>query len=114
MTALIMGTGSKVSTEYGSSIPSKELAARRRSASTRPLQWQQASSEQIQVCQCKGGEQPRSVLGQAAVAHLCKAPQVLHNLKSMFAAGAGSGSNLIDVALMIAERVGARAAPVDV
>ena len=50
-----------------------------------PLRWQQSSSEQIQVREREGREQPRGVLRQAAVAHLGEAPQALDHMEGVLA-----------------------------
>jgi len=51
---------------------SRPLCRAVHSRETRPLWRQQALPQQIQVRQCEGGEQPRGILRQAAVATLVK------------------------------------------
>jgi hypothetical protein len=84
-----------------------------RSAPTRSLCWHQATSEQVQVRQRKGGEQARGVLGQSAVTNFGKSPQMLDDPKGVLTASSGLGANLIDVALIIRERPRLGAATVD-
>jgi hypothetical protein len=64
----------------------------------------QASSQQVQVRQRKGGKQPRSVLRQASVAHLGKAPQALHDTEGMFTAGPGGRAQAVESALERTQR----------
>lgn len=83
------------------------------SQETRLPRRHQAPSEQVQVRQRKGSEQPRGVLRQAPVAHLAEAPQPLHHVKGMLSASSGAGADAIDPFLILGERLGMGAAPVD-
>src|SRR5437764_2247815 len=74
-----------------------------RSASTRPLRCQQAPSDQIQVRQREGGEQPGGVLGQAPVTHLGEAPQALHDMEGVLAAGPNGRTQAVEPPLGRAE-----------
>jgi hypothetical protein len=84
-----------------------------RSAPTRFLWWHQATSEQVQIRQRKGGEQAGGVLGQSAVTNFGKTPQMLDDSKGVLTASPGLGADLIDVALIIRERPRLGAATVD-
>jgi hypothetical protein len=84
------------------------------SRGTRPLWRQQLSSERVQVRQCKGREQPRTVLGQASIAHLGKAPQTPDHVKGVLAASTGDRAQTVDLTLMGTERGVAAGPAVDV
>src|SRR5512139_3615186 len=83
------------------------------SPDTRPLWCDQPSPQQVQVRQRKRREQPRGVLGKAAVAHLRKSPQSLDHVKGMLAARPGAGTDAIDSPLVLAQWLGLRATTVD-
>src|SRR5690606_23470780 len=79
-----------------------------------PSLWtEQPSPQHVQVRQRKGGEQPRGVLGQSAVAHLGKTPQALDHMKGMLTACPGAGTDAVDELLMITQRLRAGATTID-
>ena len=82
-------------------------------SSTRSLRQCQASSERIQVRRRKGRVQSVGVLDEAVVAHLGSAPQVLDQVESAPEPGAAARASLVDVALMVGQRLGVRAAATD-
>src|SRR4030095_17226127 len=62
-------------------------------------------SHQVQVRQREGGEQPRRVLHQAAIAHLGEAPQMLHHPESMLTARPHPRARTVDQPLILAQRL---------
>ena len=107
-----MAMGAKSVIELDGSVRMARLTRPAGSAGTRLLWRQQSSSQQIQVGQREGGEQPRGVLGQAAVAHLGEAPQALDHVKCMFHAGPGRGATTVDEPLIVVQR-STRGTPID-
>jgi hypothetical protein len=83
-----------------------------RSSGARPLRWQQATPQQIQIRQRKGGIQPHGILRQPAVANLAKAPQALDHVEDMLDSRPRGGAPTVDKPLIFAQRP-ASAAPVD-
>ncbi len=83
-----------------------------RSSGTRPLRWQQAAPQQIQIRQCEGGVQPRGILRQSTVANLAKAPQALDYVKDVFDTRSSGGAATVDEPLILAQRPSWRA-PID-
>src|SRR5690242_17895874 len=84
-----------------------------RYASTPLLCWQQTAPDHVQVGQRKHGEQTRRVLRQAAIAHLGKAPQLLHDSKGVLAPSPSGGAQAVQRLPMLAERLTRIAPPVD-
>src|ERR1700678_4425177 len=84
-----------------------------RIASTRPLCRQQTSSEQIQIGEREGGEQSGSILRQAPITHLSKAPQALHYVKGVLPTRTGGRAQTVQVPLVAAEPVAVVATTVD-
>jgi len=58
----------------------------------------------VAVGQCEHGLRPRQVLGQAAIAHLGEAPQLLDHAEGVLAAGARARTRPIDHAPALAQR----------
>src|SRR3982751_6951753 len=79
------------------------FAVRRSQGELRPWR-QQSSPHEVQVGQGKDGKRPRRVLGQTAVTNLGEAPQSLHDVKGVFAAGATARSCPIDRPLVLGQR----------
>src|SRR5437016_12812141 len=75
--------------------------------------WQQSSSHQIQVGQCKQRERSHRVLEQTAIAHHRESPQPLHYAESKLATGAPARTTAIDCLLVVAQRATPLTAPVD-
>ena len=74
---------------------------------------QNAFSNHVQIGQREHGKGTRGVLGQAAIAHLGEAPQLLDDAKRMFAASPGPKACAVDHALGFGQRFASSAAPVD-
>ena len=75
------------------------------SPQTPPLWSKQPSSEQVQVRQRKAAEEPGGVLGQTAITHLGKAPQVLHHVESMLPARPGRRAQAVEPLLCSRQRI---------
>src|SRR5208282_5897772 len=75
-----------------------------RSSGTRPLWWQQAASQQIQIRQREGGIQPHGILRQSTVANFAKAPQALDHMEDMLDARPSSGASTVNEPLILAQR----------
>src|SRR4029077_278570 len=84
-----------------------------RSSGTRPLRWQQAATQQIQIRQREGGIQPRGILRQSTVANFAKAPQALDHVEGMLDAGPSSGAATVNEPLILAQRMGSNGSPID-
>src|SRR5215469_2630166 len=70
-------------------------------------------SDLVEVGQREHGLCPRQVLGQAAIAHLGEAPQLLDHPEGVLAAGAGARACPIDHAPALAQRPPSSGAPID-
>src|SRR5580658_1952658 len=86
-----------------SGLPDRMYLDSSRSASTLLLRWQQAAPDHVQVRQREHREQPCRVLCQPAIAHLGKAPQLLHHPEGVLAAGAGCRAQAVDPAVIRTE-----------
>src|SRR6266478_3851953 len=91
---------------------SRCFCAASRSSGTRPLRWQQAASQQIEIRQREGDIQPHGILRQSTVANFAKAPQALDHIEYMFDTGPSSGASTVDVPLIFAQPPSGRA-PID-
>jgi len=69
--------------------------------------------DSVEISQCKHGLRPRQVLGQAAIAHLGEAPQLLDHAERVLAAGPGARARPIDHAPALAQRAPTAGPPID-
>src|SRR6266545_959333 len=96
------GGGKRVHCD-GLRLARKRVSSSWQSRQTQLLRGQQAPSQQVQIRQRKGGEQPRGVLRQTSIAHLAETPQVLNDLEGMLAARPGARAQLVDASLVLGE-----------
>src|SRR5580658_9996076 len=81
-------------------------------ASTLLLRCQQAAPDHVKVCEREHRVEPCGVLRQAAVAHLGKAPQLLHHPEGVLATGPGRRAQAVQVLMVGAERSARVASPI--
>src|SRR3970040_2176753 len=90
----------------------RSICASFRSRET-PLPGQQSTPEHIEVGERKGREQSRGVLCQSPVTYFAEAPQTLHNVEGMLAAGTRLRACPVDELLVLSQRPVLRAAAID-
>src|SRR5690554_4160700 len=73
-------------------LPGRWKASRCLSRRPRP----QMFPHEVEVRESEGGKRPDLVLGQAAIAHLRKAPEPFHDVESVFAARPNSRPGAVD------------------
>jgi len=93
MVAGVMDQGVAMREPTGSSPPARLVMPgrfdRRDSPGAPRLRWQQLAADQVEVCQREEAEGARPVLGDAAIPDLREAPQTLHHVERVLAAGPG-------------------------
>src|ERR1700722_940088 len=75
--------------------------------------WKQLMPDLVKVGEGEHGLRPRQILGQAAIAHLGEAPQLLDHAEGVFAAGASARTRPIDHAPALAQWPPGSGPPVD-
>src|ERR1700730_18314443 len=101
---MIMFSEAKIVSRGRSSLSYHWIGRVVRSAPTRLLRCQKTAPDHIQVRQCEHRKEPSGVLRQPAIAHFGKAPQALHHVKGMLAAGASSRAQAVDLSMVGTER----------